>query len=150
MKLIFYKSFSDNRVLNKNLQFPKEMNIIKKIDKSVFEPVIEVTKDNSLDNYNYVYIEDFDRYYFIVDIVDVGGNTYRITLKEDVLSSFKNSILNLKACVERQEYKRNTRIVDNELILQSNNNFICKTVGNPVIANYNIYLTTCGGVGNNE
>ena len=149
MKVIFYKNNSDNRVVNKQLTIIKELNITRKIEKSIFEPVIEIVKDKAINNCNYVYIEEFNRFYFVVDIMELDGNIYKITMKEDVLSSFKNSILNLKACVERQEFKRNTQIVDNELILQSNNNFICKTVGNPVIANYNIYLTTCGGVGNN-
>lgn len=149
MKVIFYKNNSDNRVVNKQLTIIKELNITRKIEKSIFEPVIEIVKDKEINNCNYVYIEEFNRFYFVVDIMEMDGNIYRITMKEDVLTSFKNSILNLKACVERQEFKRNTQIVDNELILQSNNNFICKTVGNPVIANYNIYLTTCGGVGNN-
>lgn len=150
MKVIFYKNNSDNRVVNKQLTVIKELNITRKIEKSIFEPVIEIVKDKHINNCNYVYIEEFNRFYFVVDIMELDGNIYRITMKEDVLSSFKNSILNLKACVERQEFKRNTKIVDNELILQSNNNFICKTVGNPIIANYNIYLTTCGGVTNNE
>lgn len=150
MKVIFYKNNSDNRVVNKQLTIIKELNITRKIEKSIFEPVIEIVKDKNINNCNYVYIEEFNRFYFVVDIMELNGNIYRITMKEDVLSSFKNSILNLKACVERQEFKRNTKIVDNELVLQSNNNFICKTVGNPIIANYNIYLTTCGGVSNNE
>ena len=145
MKYIFYKNFSDNRVLNKELYKIKEMeNVVRKIDKSIFNPTLEVKKDSVLNNCNYVYIEDFDRYYFIVDIIDIGGNTYRIETKQDVLTSFKNSILNLTALVERQEFKRNYNIVDNELISQANNNFYCQQVGSPVNSEYNIYITTCG------
>lgn len=151
MKYIFYKNFSDNRVLNKELHKIKEMeNVVRKIDKSIFEPTLEVKKDSALNNCNYVYIENFDRYYFITDIIDIGGNTYRIETKQDVLSSFKDSILNLTALVKRQEFKRNTQIVDNELLSQANNNFYCRQVGNPVNSDYNIYLTTCGGSDENK
>lgn len=145
MKVIFYRNNSDNRVVNKQLTIIKELNITRKIEKSIFEPVIEIVKDRELNNCNYVYIEEFNRFYFVVDIMELDGNIYRITMKEDVLTSFKNSILNLTALVERQEFKRNTQIVDNELLSQSNNNFYCKTVGNYVNNDYNIYLTTCGG-----
>ena len=145
MKVIFYKNNSDNRVVNKQLTIIKELNITRKIEKSIFEPVIEIVKDRDLNNCNYVYIEEFNRFYFVVDIMELDGNIYRITMKEDVLTSFKNSILNLTALVERQEFKRNTQIVDNELLSQANNNFYCKTVGNYVNNDYNIYLTTCGG-----
>ena len=145
MKVIFYKNNSDNRVVNKQLTIIKELNITRKIEKSIFEPVIEIVKDRDLNNCNYIYIEEFNRFYFVVDIMEIDGNIYRITMKEDVLTSFKNSILNLTALVERQEFKRNTQIVDNELLSQANNNFYCKTVGNYVNNDYNIYLTTCGG-----
>lgn len=145
MKVIFYRNNSDNRVVNKQLTIIKELNITRKIDKSIFEPIIEIVKDRDMNNCNYVYIEEFNRFYFVVDIMELDGNIYRITMKEDVLTSFKNSILNLTALVERQEFKRNTQIVDNELLSQSNNNFYCKTVGNYVNNDYNIYLTTCGG-----
>lgn len=146
MKYIFYKNFSDNRKLSKQLFTIKSINnAVRKVEKSIFEPTIEVAKDNSLNNCNYLYIEEFDRFYFITDIVDIGGNTYRITTKEDVLETFKNSILNLTCLVERQEFKRNLQIVDNELISQANNNFYCRQVGNKVNGDYYIYLTTCGG-----
>lgn len=145
MKVIFYRNNSDNRVVNKQLTIIKELNITRKIEKSIFEPVIEIVKDRDMNNCNYVYIEEFNRFYFVVDIMELDGNIYRITMKEDVLTSFKNSILNLTALVERQEFKRNTQIVDNELLSQANNNFYCKTVGNYVNNDYNIYLTTCGG-----
>lgn len=145
MKVIFYRNNSDNRVVNKQLTIIKELNITRKIEKSIFEPVIEIVKDRDMNSCNYVYIEEFNRFYFVVDIMELDGNIYRITMKEDVLTSFKNSILNLTALVERQEFKRNTQIVDNELLSQANNNFYCKTVGNYVNNDYNIYLTTCGG-----
>ena len=96
MKYIFYKNFSDNRKLSKQLLKIKTINnAIRKVEKSIFEPTIEVTKDNSLNNCNYLYIEELDRFYFITDIIDIGGNTYMITTKEDVIETFKNSILNL-------------------------------------------------------
>lgn len=145
MKVIFYRNNSDNRVVDKQLTIIKELNLTRKIEKSIFEPIIEIVKDRELNNCNYVYIEEFNRFYFVVDIMELNGNIYRITMKEDVLTSFKNSIFNLNALVERQEFKRNTQIVDNELLSQANNNFYCKTVGNYVNNDYNIYLTTCGG-----
>lgn len=95
------------------------------------------------DKCNYFYIPYFNRYYFVQKCVGVSDDLVELSGLSDVLSSVP--IVNLVATVERQEFKRNTQLVDNELIAQANNNFICRQVGDPVNGEYQIYITTCGG-----
>lgn len=53
--------------------------------------------------FNYAYIPEFHRHYFITDIVSVKTNLYMISMRCDPLMSFKDSILNQTAIVERCE-----------------------------------------------
>lgn len=49
--------------------------------------------------YNYCYIPDFDRYYFISNITSVRTNLWRIDCSVDVLMSYQAEILNLDVIV---------------------------------------------------
>jgi len=61
---------------------------------------------------NYVYIPDFNRYYFINDITSVRQNLWRLSLHVDVLMSYKKEILNTKAFISRNEFIYNDKLVD--------------------------------------
>lgn len=71
---------------------------------SVTNIVIEVEKTNPvIYHYNYMYISEFDRYYFITDITNVSRNHWIINATVDVLFSFKNDILNTEGVIEKTE-----------------------------------------------
>ena len=78
---------------------------------------VKITWDQFINNYvlssNYVYIPDFNRYYFINDITSVRQNLWRLTLHVDVLMSYKKEIGNTKAFVSRNEFDFNPDIDDN-------------------------------------
>ena len=68
-----------------------------------------------LDNpptFNYVYIQEFDRYYFVDDFTVLNHELYEISLTVDVIMSFKNAILSLSAFVDRNEFVYNENIPD--------------------------------------
>lgn len=62
-------------------------------------------------NYNYVYIPLFLRYYFITDWRYING-AWEAICKVDVLASFKSSIGNTTAYIERSSHSYNGEIVD--------------------------------------
>lgn len=65
---------------------------------------IEVEKSNPVAyKYNYMYIADFGRYYYIDEIVNVSNNRWIINASVDVLMSFKNDILHTSAVVDKIE-----------------------------------------------
>ena len=47
---------------------------------------------NLFTTYDYAYIGDFGRYYFVSDVVSVGNGLTEITLEDDVLASHKTAI----------------------------------------------------------
>ena len=77
------KTLTDEFILNGNLR----------AECSVINPIIVVEAEN-ISNYNYMYIPEFGRYYFISDIVSIRTDLWRITATVDVLMSFKDDIKN--------------------------------------------------------
>ena len=57
--------------------------------------------------YNYAYISEFKRYYFITDYISVRTGIWQINLKSDVLMSFKDSILASRVLVNKSESSGN-------------------------------------------
>ena len=58
---------------------------------SAINPIVIMELENPT-GYNYAYIPEFGRYYFIDDIVSIRTGLWRISMKVDVLESFKNEI----------------------------------------------------------
>lgn len=54
--------------------------------------------------FNYVYINEFKRYYFVQDINIVRSHYFVVSLSVDVLMSFRDNILDLSGMIERNEY----------------------------------------------
>lgn len=72
-------------------------------ESSIIAPTITVEHEG-FPNWNYAYIPNFNRYYFITDIVSVRLNLWRISFRCDPLMSFKEIIRETKAMVARNEF----------------------------------------------
>ena len=71
---------------------------------SIFKPIVQINSSNSdIPTYNYMYIPNFNRYYFIDDIVSVHNNLWEISAHVDVLETYKNDILGNSAILENTE-----------------------------------------------
>lgn len=78
---------------------------------SAMEIVVDVEKSNPLKyNYNYMYISEFNRYYFITDISTIVNDIWRISATVDVLMSFKNDILSADAIIDKVEAENNANL----------------------------------------
>lgn len=77
--------------LNKTINNPVNINGTLRQETSVINPIVLIEAEN-LSGFNYMYIYEFGRYYFITDIVSVRNGLWRITGKVDVLMSFKDGI----------------------------------------------------------
>lgn len=78
---------------------------------SVIDPVLIFERANIGHNYNYVYIPDFSRYYFVNDIVYDGARIFYYCAV-DVLASYKNTIGASSAYVLRAAAENNEYIID--------------------------------------
>lgn len=82
---------------------------------SITDPVILVqTNDMNMWplNVNYMYIEAFNRYYYITNMVSVHTNLWELHGHVDVLMSYADQIRQQTAIVSRQESKYNLMLDD--------------------------------------
>lgn len=77
--------------LNKTINNVTNINGTLRQETSVINPSVLIEAQN-LSGFNYMYINEFGRYYFITDIVSVKNGLWRVTGKVDVLMSFKAGI----------------------------------------------------------
>lgn len=112
MKAIFYSINDDKNKLEKNLVNGYETTILLKsgLD-SLIDIEISILSDIIL-NYNYVYIEKLQRYYFIDDITLQRNNYFICKCTEDVLMSFKDEIKKQEIEVNESENVINNNKTD--------------------------------------
>ena len=100
MTVIFYKYDGIKNKINKALADGLTVNdviIQNDFDITAFELLI---KNNGFSSeYNYCYIQDLGRYYFIDSVERMNGTMYKIRLSVDVLKSFSSQIENINAII---------------------------------------------------
>ena len=104
MTVIFYKYNGIKNKINKTLENGLTVNDVvmhNDFDITAFELLIKDTNFNS--EYNYCYIQDLGRYYFIESVEKMNGTIYKIRLTVDVLKSFSTQIENIQAIITKSE-----------------------------------------------
>lgn len=145
MTIRLYKTFDQKEKLNKTLTNEKTVTGTLKTKMSIIKPSILLHNSNiNFTDYNYCYIVDFDRYYFIDDIMIETANLYELKLNEDVLMSFNADIKNMTVEI-MQATVFNSKKVECET---TNEKTLIKTIDlqNPFNNNGFLYLTTVKGV----
>ncbi len=103
MMITFYKTSDESIKVNKNLTTIKSFDgSIMSTMPEVVDPVIQVPLSNELLDCNYLYIPEFNRYYFAKGRV-INGGIIEFSAHCDVLMTYKDEIKNLDAIVSRQE-----------------------------------------------
>lgn len=144
MDIILCNNNSEPNKINKNISNLLTLSGNLKEETSILNPVVLIEIEDPAE-YNYAYIPEFNRYYFINDIVSVRNGIWRISMTVDVLMSFKSSILNVPVIVSDTEYlgsdmylpgqvwktkvKENTNILNFPSGLSENGHFILITAG---------------------
>lgn len=90
MNIIFYETVSPENVIDKALTdaTTKTGNLLE--DTDIIRPSIEFNFNPV--GFNYAYIADFERFYYVRSIVNTGASTWRVDLEVDPLMSFKEQI----------------------------------------------------------
>lgn len=110
--LNFFHNSSDTNVLNKNLINGATISAVLKEDTSEEEPVFILSNANYNDYYNYLYCEELERYYFVAPPVHLQAGRVQLQCSVDVLETYKDDILNLRATVARNETYKNGYLMD--------------------------------------
>ena len=114
MTISLYTNNSENNVLDKNITPITTLSGTLRDECSIENPIIllEITGEE-MANANYMYIEEFKRYYFINKTV-VRNNLWRVYGTVDVLMSFKEEIKACNALCIRNENDISYYINDDE------------------------------------
>lgn len=147
MDLILYVNNSEKNKLEKSLS--SDLKLIGKLreQSSVVNPSIMIQTTNP-SIYNYAYIPEFKRYYFITDMVSVRTGLWEISMHVDVLMSFKDTIKGTQVILSDTESTGQTNYMAGEQ-WESNVKTVTDIVSFPNSMNVNgeYILITAGGPG---
>ena len=135
-KIIFYKMTCERNRIDKTrfLREPKTYNGTLRESSSITNPSITIEEPTTtLVGYNYCYIPAWNRYYFITDIVAVSSFLWEVSMRVDVLNTFKTEIKQQKGLIARSSFG-NRYLVDDKATFNAEYKLINMRGG--LIANY--------------
>ena len=144
MTVIFYKYNDIKNKINKTLSGGLTVNDVimhNDFDITAFELLIKNSNFNS--EYNYCYIQDLGRYYFIESVEKMNGTIYKIRVSVDVLKSFSTQIENINAVITKSENPD-----DNFVDCEKSENYTSEVINMTDNFNHNgnlILVTSLGG-----
>lgn len=102
MEIILYNNKSPKNKIGKNLTNPNTINGSLRGESSTsnLQLLFNIV---DLNPYNYMYVPDFGKYYFITNIISVRTGLWLVTASIDVLESFKSEILSLNVILSNTE-----------------------------------------------
>lgn len=141
MLMKLYTTKTPNNTIGKVLENEIEYNIKFKSQADRTKPVVVLMSETMID-FNYAYIPDFKRYYFVESIEVTPNKIYNISLRCDVLESFKNDILESSGFVNQQttpnkyynsdyqtEIKKEVDVIKSNVTLDTTKSTILVTIG---------------------
>lgn len=121
MTIKFYVNNSENNRMVKEISEISTLTGTLKTNTSVLNPIIIIEGDLSdYVNANYMWIEEFNRFYFINDIRSIRNNLTEISAHVDVLSTYADYIKQCTGIVKRQENVWNLYVDDNSFMTYQN------------------------------
>lgn len=112
MQVTFYNNASPREEVNKNLSVIAGPMDIRLLDSTDIEKPI-IVYEGGFPAFNYAYLSEFDRYYYVVGKKSFVNGLWTLYLEEDYIYTWRNSIKSHTALVERQEYEFNPYLKDN-------------------------------------
>lgn len=120
MTVTLYVNKSPNNAINKVLESVGTLTATHLKPMSVENPEIILSSSNiSTTGANYLYIDVFDRYYFIVDYVVLSAGRIAVTCAIDVLYTYRTQLSAQRVNVIRQQFAHINETPDNILPLSS-------------------------------
>ena len=98
-----FKTASENNRVVKVLTDEKQLSGELRNQTSVLNPTIRIESSDNISTYNYAYISEFGRYYYITDIVSVRTKCWVVSLRCDVLMSYKNEIQSMNVILNNTQ-----------------------------------------------
>ena len=102
MNITLYYNSSEKNKIGKSLNNAQKLSGTLKEESGIVNPTITIKHSNPV-NYNYIYIDEFKRYYFIDEITSVRNGIWSLNLSVDVLESFKSYFMGINCIIDKVE-----------------------------------------------
>lgn len=136
----------ENNVINKTIATIDTVTATIKGDSSIINPTLILEYKTPLIGVNYVFIPDWNRYYFVKDMRVVTGGRYEIDLYVDVLQSFKEQILKCGVILsDTEQTGLNNYLPSDSFVVNCKHKTDIINFSNGLLDNGEYILITAGG-----
>ena len=135
---------SEEISITKNIQDEIELTGNLRNESSVIDPVVLVYAEN-LSDYNYAWIDEFHRFYFIRNIISVRTGLWRLEMHVDVLSTYADYIKNNNGIMARNANVWNLYYQDDQFKILNYETIQTKAFGTSLSPSSNFVLIVAGG-----
>lgn len=112
IKVWVYITESEPERVEKKLGSSLSLDAVLLDNVSVLRPSFTIRGSANLAKYNYVYIPDFQRYYFITNITSMRNLLWKVDCRVDVLMTYRAKLKQTDAIVTRNEKTWNLYLND--------------------------------------
>lgn len=140
----FYTNHSNRNVVNKNIDQIKSKTLTFKDKVEILNPIIKVAYDSDILNCNYLYITEFNRYYF-VQKTDLVNQMMIFYCHVDVLQTYKNKLKECQAIAARNGEAYDAYLTDTEYPIKNYDILQIKEFPFSFEDNNHFVLTVLGG-----
>lgn len=144
MEITLYINSSETNKIGKTLTVVDTLTGSLKESSSLTHPNILIEYDDPT-AFNYCFIDTFNRYYYVDDIVIERDNLLRLSLRVDVLESFKESILTQNVIVDKNTANFDLYLPDENLITLVKTKTDIINFSNGLLESGEFILITAGG-----
>lgn len=103
---------SDTNVIGKSLTTIQIMDCTIKHPSSIINPILTIKGSDDIAISNYIYIPNWNRYYFVTDVRSLRNGLWEFKCHVDVLESYKSQIKAITCLIARSESNGNLTIDD--------------------------------------
>lgn len=137
MSITLMQMDSDTRELTKHIVISSNaLNCNFKKGCSLINPIVEIDGNSYNYDFNYCYISDFQRYYYINNVISETGGIAVLECSVDVLQSHAGDINKTSQLISRYNDK-NSDFLKNNLVIDNNLPLGVKTLS-PDVCNTNV------------
>lgn len=148
MTIKLYRNLSERNRLDKELENELVITGNLRSGSSIINPTVLIRKGQYQDisDFNYAYIVEFSRYYFIDEIVASSNVLWSLSMHVDVLSTYKEQIRALPAIISRTEEIRKAHLLlpDDRVSYEVGQSVTTKAFPNSIGGSVNIVLVVAG------
>lgn len=151
MEIDFFKCSAENNRIDKTNFLSDKISLTGTLrnESSIINPSILIQATNP-SRWNYMFISEFGRYYFINDIESIRTNIWKLDGHVDVLFSFKDEIMKCRGIVSKSNLNTfaNKFYDDGSFVTESRKWLTFKEFPNSFKRDGSVILIASGGPGN--